>query len=270
MPFARVRDTRTWYELRPAEGGGGTGRLLFVSGSGGPMWPQPEVLAPLLARFDVLAYEKRGLGRTEAPATAWTMADYAGDADALLGAAGWEGCRVLGVSFGGMIAQELAIRHPRRVERLALCCTSPGGAFASYPLHELADLPAEEREPLRASIADVRHDAAWQAAHPQEYAALAARHAALAAYADADAERRHRRLLAARAGMDALGRLHRIATPTLVAGGVHDGIAPVRNQRALRDGIPGARLELFGGGHGFLREDPRAAPAVAAFLADAQ
>ena len=55
----------------------------------------------------------------------------------------------MGVSFGGMVAQELAVTWPERVERLALLCTSPGGAGgASYPLHELAALPEAERERL--------------------------------------------------------------------------------------------------------------------------
>ena len=58
-------------------------------------------------------------------------------------------CRVVGVSFGGMVAQELAVTWPERVERLALLCTSPGGAGgASYPLHELAD----SRRPSAAAI----------------------------------------------------------------------------------------------------------------------
>ena len=74
------------------------------------------------------------------------MADYAADAAALLDHVGWDTCRVVGVSFGGMVAQELAVTSPERVERLALLCTSPGGASgASYPLHELAALPTDER-----------------------------------------------------------------------------------------------------------------------------
>ena len=78
--------------------------------------------------FEVLAYDQRGLGQTEVPEGPYTMAEYADDAAALIAAVGWDDCAVVGVSFGGMVAQELAIRHPGRVRRLALCCTSSGGA----------------------------------------------------------------------------------------------------------------------------------------------
>ena len=64
---------------------------------------------------------------------------------------------MIGVSFGGMVAQELAVRHPRRVARLVLACTSPGGAGgSSYPLHELAELPDEERVSRSLELADTR------------------------------------------------------------------------------------------------------------------
>jgi pimeloyl-ACP methyl ester carboxylesterase len=66
------------------------------------------------------------------------MASYAADGAALLDHAGWTTARVFGISFGGMVAQELAVTWPDRVERLALLCTSPGGeGGSSYPLHEL-------------------------------------------------------------------------------------------------------------------------------------
>jgi 3-oxoadipate enol-lactonase len=261
MPFAEVRDTRTYYEM---EGYGP--RTLYISGSGGQLWSQPGTLDRLIARTTVLAYDKRGLGQTEVPDTEWTMADFADDAAALLDVVGWDACYVVGTSFGGMVAQELAIRHPERVARLVLNCTSPGGEFPSFPLHTLLDLPDEERISRRVAITDVRHDEAWQTAHPEEYAKLAEQTRARTAYADEDAERRHRKLMAARSTFDALDRLSSIHVPTLIAGGRHDGIAPVRKQELLHERIEGSRLELFEGGHGFMREDPRALETIVSFL----
>src|SRR6185503_11424074 len=89
---------------------------------------------------------------------------------ALLDVTGLDSCRVVGVSFGGMVAQELAVTAPERVERLALVCTSPNGELASYPLHELEDLPDAEREAVRVSILDTRFDEAWLASHPDDRA----------------------------------------------------------------------------------------------------
>ena len=113
---------------------------------------------PLGKNFDLLAHDQRGLGQTSKPTEPYTMADYAEDAAAPLDHVGWERCSVVGVSFGGMVAQELAVRHPGRIDRLVLCCTSSGGAGEpSYPLHELEDLSEEERGIRSLKLSDRRH-----------------------------------------------------------------------------------------------------------------
>jgi len=109
--------------------------LLFISGTGGDLRVKPNVFdGPLSRAFDLLAYDQRGLGRSDKPNVVYSMADYADDAAALLDYVGWGTAKVIGVSFGGMVAQELVLRHPAKVERLVLACTSPGGAGgSSYP-----------------------------------------------------------------------------------------------------------------------------------------
>ena len=108
MPFASIRDIRMYYERGGhAESGR---RLLLVNGSGRDLRQKPSILdGPLAADFELLAFDQRGLGQTEKPDRAYSMADYAADALALLDPVGWKRFRVYGVSFGGMVAQELAV-----------------------------------------------------------------------------------------------------------------------------------------------------------------
>ncbi len=159
MPFVAVRDLQIYYEIR------GTGpRLFIISGTGGDLRRSPSFFdLPIARDFEILAFDQRGLGQTSKPDIPYTMADYAADAEGLLEALGWDRCSVMGISFGGMVAQEFALRYPRRVEKLVLACTSSGGAGgASYPLHELADLPIEEYVRRTLVLSDIRRDEAWR------------------------------------------------------------------------------------------------------------
>ena len=261
MPFARANGISVYYELA-----GAGERLLFISGTNGDLRRQRQLVeGPLTDHFEVLAYDQRGLGQTEVPPGPYTMADYGDDAAALLDAVGWDRCAVIGVSFGGMVAQELAIGHPDRVGRLVLACTSSGGAGgSSYPLHELAAADPEAREALRFEILDTRWDAAWRAAHPDLVRLITA---GMDGEGTEGLERPGTRLqLEARSHHDTARRLGAIACPTLVCGGRFDGIAPPANSAFLAGAIPGARLALFDGGHIFFMQDGAALPAMVRFL----
>src|SRR5579859_6263573 len=105
MPFTTANGLKLYHE-RAGQGP----PLLFISGTGGDLRNKPNVFdGPLAKAFEVLAYDQRGLGRSAKPDLPYTMADYADDAAALLEHVGWAGARVVGVSFGGMVAQELAL-----------------------------------------------------------------------------------------------------------------------------------------------------------------
>ena len=165
MPYLTVRDIDICFDRV-----GAGPPLLAISGSGGDLRLKPNLLeSPLAKFFNVLAYDQRGLGRTSKPNKAYSMADYADDAAALLDAVGWKRVPVVGVSFGGMVALELVLRHPDRVSKLALCSTSPGGeGGSSYPHHSLQNLSAHERARVVVSISDTRCDAGWAADNPGE------------------------------------------------------------------------------------------------------
>jgi 3-oxoadipate enol-lactonase len=262
MPFSDANGASLYYELL-----GSGERLLCISGTGGDLRQQPRMDGPLAESFEVLAYDQRGLGQSSVPAWPYAMADFADDAAALLEAVGWDDSLVLGVSFGGMVAQEVAIRHPERVRRLVLACTSAGGSGgASYPLHELAELSPKERSDVRMELIDTRWDETWRRANPEMVQLLGARLGLEGDDGTPDPGLTNQ--LAARAGHDTADRLGSITCPTLVCGGRFDGIAPPANSEFLARAIPGARLEMFDGGHGFFMQDPAALPAIIAFLAE--
>jgi len=259
MPTASVPGAHLHYERA------GTGTpLLHIGGTGGDLRRSPSPLEwPGAERFDQVVYDHRGLGRSIAadPSAQPTMADFAADALALADHLGWHRFGVVGVSFGGMVAQELAIGAGSRVTHLVVACTSSGGAGgASAPLHEILALEPGTALARMVELVDTRsnEDVALRTSLMEALAPLtdpAQRPPGLALQLEA---RRHH---------DSWLRLVQIVAPTLVVAGRHDGLAPPANARALAAAIGGAQLEIFDGGHAFLTQDPKAWPRVGAFLA---
>ncbi len=264
MPHRMANGVSLYYEMT-----GSGERLLSISGTGGDLRQTPRITdGPFAEAFEILAYDQRGLGQSSVPAAPYGMADFADDAAALLDALGWDDCLVLGLSFGGMVAQELAIRYPGRVRRLALACTSAGGVGgSSYPLQELFQLDTEKRSAQQMELLDTRWDAAWRAAHPDQVQLIADRMlSGRGEDAGGDPGVGLKNQLAARAGHDTAHRLAAITCPTFVSGGRFDGIAPPANTEFLARTIPGARLALYDGGHIFLVQDAAAVPDIIGFL----
>lgn len=261
MPFATVNNIRFYYEHS------GTGpRLLFVSGTAGDLRQRPRIIDGVLReRFEVLAYDQRGLGQTDKPDQTYTMSDYAEDAAALLDFVGWDTCHVLGVSFGGMVAQELALRYPHLIDRLVLACTSSGGdGGESFPLHELEFANQEEFIRALVQIRDTRWTKEWL----EKLTALTLERSIKPATAtEAKALQRGLRLqLDARKYHDTWSRLPQLQCPVYLCGGLYDGITPVANMERLATRIPNSKLEFFEGGHGFLFEAQSAHTQIANFI----
>src|SRR6516162_5672685 len=220
MPYRVVRDIDIYFDRA------GTGApLLAISSSRGDLRCKPNLLeAPLVKAFDVLAYDQRGLGRTSKPNKSCSMADYAEDAAALLDAAGWKRVRVVGVSFGGMVALELVLRHPDRVSKLALCCTSPGGeGGSSYPHHSLQNLSAHERARVMVSISDTRCDAGWAADNPAELEEFIRKFSDEPFAEEPGHQSGISRLLEAPRQHDTWERIAHIGCPVLICGRLFDG-----------------------------------------------
>jgi 3-oxoadipate enol-lactonase len=236
-----------------AERGGGP-PLLLIQGLGyAGSWGWGPVLEPLARSFRVLSFDNRGIGGSDRPAGPYSAGQMAGDALAVLDAAGVDHAHVVGASLGGMVAQELALASPERVDRLVLACTTPGGPGA-FPMPEKTvrlitqplDLPVVERfrvfvrnalsEPYDDAIVDAITELRIAEAQPLE-----------AWQAQAAAGMAH----------DAHDRVAGIAAPTLVLTGTADEVVDPRNSELLAELIPGARLERFeGAGHLFFWQEP--------------
>jgi 3-oxoadipate enol-lactonase len=235
--------------------------LLLIGGTGGDLRREPSPLSwPGGEQFEQLAYDQRGLGRSlpDDPGAQPTMADFAADALALADAVGWGRFAIVGISFGGMVAQEVAIRAPHRISRLILIGTSSGGAGGdSAPLHEVLEMGPPRASERMLELLDVR-----SREDRRVRMALAMRQTPVELPLPDGLARQ----LEARRHHDTWERLGAIAAPTLVAAGRYDALAPPANSERLAAAIPGARLAVFDGGHHFLMQDPTAWPALVRFL----
>ena len=171
MPTARSGDVSLYYEST----GDGPPPVLLIMGLGmnatGWWRTIPELAG---AGLRVLAFDNRGVGRSDSAPGPYTIAMMADDAVAILDAAGIDRAHVYGISLGGMIAQAVALEHPDRLERLVLGATTPGGAgHIAAPddtvafFTRRAGMPAEEA--VWASVPD-NYVPATRARHAQRIA----------------------------------------------------------------------------------------------------
>jgi pimeloyl-ACP methyl ester carboxylesterase len=290
MPHAELPATSLFYERR------GTGApLLLIQGMSGTQasWGEPFLRA-LERDFDLVAYDHRGIGRSAPWRTPFTIVDLAQDARALLDHLGWERAHVLGISMGGMVAQELALEHPERIRTLALGCTYCGGEQAALAGPEVL---AMFRQAWGAGAAGpggtgpggtgpggTGSGGTGPGGPPPNGEGLLGTLAAhlssgtLARMALAVPAPLGAILLQLQAvgGHDTSARLPGLRVPTLVLHGTRDPVLPAANGELIARLVPDARLELLeGAGHLFwleqagrtvelLREHARGSQATAA------
>ncbi|MEI8413000.1 MULTISPECIES: alpha/beta fold hydrolase [unclassified Kribbella] len=236
--------------------------LLLIQGMAGhhELWGE-KFLGLLAERFEIVAYDHRGVGRGDRVDEPFTVADLADDAAAVIASVGWTDAHVFGISLGGMVAQELVLRHPSKVRSVALGCTWAGGAggVISETSRRMVDAIATR---------DVEHGlrTTFEANLSSRYAARVP--GAMEIY--------RRRALAVKVPVpvvlmqweaaqshDTSGRLQEVAVPALILHGTADASIPVLNAHRLAELIPAAKVELFdGAGHLFWWEDPDRAAAL--------
>jgi 3-oxoadipate enol-lactonase len=250
MPRQRVGDIEIYYEVH----GDGPQTLVMIHGATLHSGVFCEQTPEFARHFRTVLFDNRGAGRTDQPDEPYTMRQLADDTARLMNVLQIGRAAVLGVSMGGMIAQELAINFPERLSCLILACTHFGGKGAIQPPTEMqaamaagSAASAEQRQlQLRAAFADetmerrpevVAKVNEIRAVHPMAPFALKRRMRALAAHDTAD-------------------RLQSITIPTMILTGREDRLVAPDNARMIVERIPNAVLKELPGGHVFFIEHP--------------
>ncbi len=252
MPVVNAGEIELSYE----RSGSGPPLLMIMGMSGTALsWGEP-FLEALRQDFETIVYDHRGIGASSRLAGPITIAQLAEDAAALLGALEIDSAHVLGISMGGMVAQELALAHPERIRTLALGCTYCGGEGSALAGQEVLRRLAEA---MSSGDRERAIRASWEVNVSPSFAA------------DADAYGRfveiaQRRAVAidvimaqmqAIAGHDTSARLPSLELSTFVIHGTLDQMLPVQNGRMIAGLVPDSQLEIFDGvGHLFFWERP--------------
>lgn len=253
MPFADVHGFRIAYDVH-----GDGFPLLLINGLGSDRGEWMAQIPAFARRFRVIAFDNRGSGESGAPPGPYTTSAMADDAAVLLSLLEVTRAHVLGVSLGGMIAQEVALRHPGRVDRLVLACTTPGGEISVRPSPEalaaFARAPGGDRESELRRTVPFLYSSRFQREHPEEIEAFIARRLAAPS-----SEEGYAAQLSAAVGHSAGDRLKEIRSPTLVITGSADLLVPPVNSERIAARIPGAKLvRIPGAPHRLFAEDAEA------------
>jgi 3-oxoadipate enol-lactonase len=269
MPIARTPHVELFYERR----GEGVPLLLIMGMSGTHLLWGGSFLDALAARgaVETIAYDHRGVGTSTRLNGALSTAGLAADAAALLDVLELDSVHVMGISMGGMIAQQLALDAPERVRSLTLGCTSCGGPGSSLADD---DVGAQLARGLQSGDRELAIRSTWEV---NVSPALAADEQAYAAFRALVLERpvSFRVILAQLRAVhdhDASARIGELRMPVQIIHGASDRMIPVQNASLMARRLPGARVTILeDAGHLFWWERPqRSAELVRELIAAAE
>jgi pimeloyl-ACP methyl ester carboxylesterase len=236
MPKVKVNDISMYYEIH------GEGEPLVVINGAGASIEMLSWLIPIYSReYRLVLFDNRGVGQTDKPDGTYTTQVMADDLSGLLDAIGIDSAHVYGTSMGGMIAQEFALRYPKKVRNLILAVTHCGGPHRVLPqsadmaqMYKLPPKAAPEAmlrlfvtEKFIAEKPDFFHRLlAFAVEHPIAPSSLQKHTQAVASH-------------------DTYDRLPEITAPTLILAGDADKVVPVENSKILETRIPNAERIVF-------------------------
>jgi pimeloyl-ACP methyl ester carboxylesterase len=240
--------------------------LVMIIGYGSSMdlWP-PKFLDKLSRSYKIVVFDNRGMGYSTAPAGNFSIEEMADDVAGLLDALEIEEAHVLGWSMGSLVAQEVALRHPEKVNKLVLYASNCGGAEAFQPapqvLEELTNTSGTPEE-VGMRLFGLLFPPEFLRENPEFYREFPT------PMEPSHPENMGRQAEAVGSWNGSCDRLYQIECPALLVAGTEDVITPPDNSLIMAERIPGSWLVRFdGGGHGLMYQYPeRLASLISAFL----
>lgn len=265
MSKVKVNDIQIYYEVH----GQGFPLIMIMGLSGNIDWWDPRMIRELSKKFKVVVFDNRGAGRTDISDRKYTIRLFADDTASLMDALGISKAYVLGISMGGMIAQELVLNYPEKVEKLILCSTNCGGSRSVPPSANvmemlIADKSALSLEEITKMMIPLLLTEDFIKSNPNlvEFITQQVLKAPIS-------EEAFIRQLNAIMEFDAYERLPQIKVPTLILHGKHDTLVPPDNASILAEAIPNAKLVyLENSAHGLVEEMEKTIHVILEFLAN--
>ena len=262
MERARINGVEIAYELR-----GAGDPIVMIHGAQGDQSMFNGMAADFASEYRVLTFDQRGSGLSGKPDMPYSIAMLADDTAALMDHLGIARAHIIGVSMGGMIAQEFALRHPQKVRSLVLGCTTPGGpngirlnVDATSGAYSTRPMTAEERGK---ALAEAAFSKGYLAQHPEIITSMIEARRSRPIDTTAFPHR-----MKAAVEHNTYDRLAEIRCPTLVITGKDDALISWENSRLLAERIKGAeQVILEPAGHCFWMEQPKEShAAIAGFI----
>lgn len=265
MPKVTVNDIQIYYEVQ----GEGFPLVMIMGLSANVDWWDPRMIQELSKKFKMVMFDNRGAGRTDVSNREYTLKLFADDTAGLMDALGISRANVFGVSMGGMIAQELVLNYPEKVEKLVLCSTNCGGTKSVPPSEEVlgmltADRSAFSPEEIVRMWIPLLFTEDFIKKNP-DLVELSIRQMLRAPISNEAFTRQLNAIME----FDTYERLPQIKVPTLVLQSKRDALVPPENGPILAKAIPNAKLVYFeNSAHGLIEEMDRVISVLLDFFAE--
>ncbi len=240
MPKVLVNEINIYYEIK----GEGFPIVMIMGLAGNADWWDKALIEGLSKEYKTIIFDNRGVARTDNDDKDFTMKDLADDTVGLMDALKIEKAHVLGISMGGVVAQEIAINYPQRVEKLILCSTACGGPhFIAPDMRVLGVLAAGKGDKTQEEFSRATTFTLYPEEFIKEHPDIVEDRLQIRLQ-NPIADNTYQRQLKS-FGVETGERLKNLNIPTLILHGKQDILVPPGNGENIAKLIPGAKLQLF-------------------------